>query len=102
MGPTAKDAIGVNPGEVGGRDSQVLGWGESWDLHEILLSITYFFRLIPQVAENGAAREPCQRRRPTPKAEGLRRRLAGGRSPQGGREGGDSRERCCQSPVRGE
>ena len=31
-------------------------------------SIIYFFRLIPQVAENGAAREPCQRRRPTPKA----------------------------------
>src|SRR6218665_486884 len=65
-------------------------------------SIIYFLRLIPQVGENGAAREPCQRRRPTPKAEGLRRRLAGGRSPQGGREGGDSRECCCQSPVRGE
>src|SRR6218665_1316695 len=74
------------------------------------LSIIYFLRLIPQVGENGAAREPCQKayvgRRPTPKAEGLRRRLAGGRSPQrgreGGREGGDSRECCCQSPVRGE
>src|SRR6218665_3602621 len=51
-------------------------------------SIIYFLRLIPQVGENGAAREPCQRRRPTPKAEGLHRRLAGGRRPQGGREGG--------------
>src|SRR6218665_1477821 len=38
-----------------------------------VLSIIYFFRLIPEGAENGAAREPCQRRRPTPKAyaEGL-------------------------------
>src|SRR6218665_2284143 len=58
-------------------------------------SIIYFLRLIPQVGENGAAREPCQRRRPTPKA--CRR----AKSP--GREGGrDSRECCCQSPVRGE
>src|SRR6218665_2863059 len=30
-------------------------------------------------------------RTPTPKAESLRRRPAGGRSPEGGREGGDSR-----------
>src|SRR6218665_1916064 len=55
-------------------------------------SIIYSLRLIPQVGENGAAREPCQRRRrirrPKAYAEGLRRRLAGGRSPQGGREGG--------------
>src|SRR6218665_1139200 len=53
----------------------------------------YFSRLIPQVAENAAARalseaKPLAWRRPTPKAEGLRRRPAGGRSPQGGREEG--------------
>ena len=52
----------------------------------------YLSRLIPQVAENAAARalseaKPLAWRRPTPKAEGLRRRPAGGRSP----EGGDSR-----------
>src|SRR6218665_1325343 len=50
---------------------------EVWHLlsytSSLLISIIYFFRLIPQVAENGAAREACQRRRPT-KAEGLRRR----------------------------
>src|SRR6218665_1676392 len=31
----------------------------------IYISIIYFLRLIPQVGENGAAREPCQRRRHT-------------------------------------
>src|SRR6218665_4089879 len=74
-----------------------------------LASIIYFFRLIPQVAGNGAAREPCQRRRPT-ETEGLRRRpkayaegLQEGEVPrEGGGEGGGSGERCCQSPVRGE
>src|SRR6218665_2277235 len=68
----------------------------------------YFSRLIPQVAENAAASalseaKPLAWRRPTPKAEGLRRRpkaYAEGRRPtpkacrrakSRGREGGDSR-----------
>src|SRR6218665_3668096 len=49
------------------------------------------------IAENAAARALSEA-----KAYAEGRWLAGGRSPEGGREGGDSRERCCQSPVRGE
>src|SRR6218665_1528728 len=53
-----------------------------------ILSIIYFLRLIPQVGENGAAREPCQRRRPT-QAEGRRPTPKACRRAKGpGREGG--------------
>src|SRR6218665_215408 len=65
-------------------------------------SIIYFLRLITQVGRTVLPESPVRGeglRRPKAYAEGLQE----GEVPrEGGREGGDSRERCCQSPVRGE